>query len=320
VSFAAPWVLLALLVLPLLAVAYLIQQRRQTRGAGAFVSAPLVASVAPRRPRWRRHVPALLMALALVALIAAVAKPQHRVTVPVKGATVMLVNDVSDSMTSTDVKPSRLAAAQKAAISFTEKVTGKVAIGSVEFARRPTLLQSPSTDHALARQAVADLAPGGGGTAIGEALQTALQATKTAPKVGGKEPPAAIVLLSDGYSNVGVSPLTVAQAAKKAKVKIYTIAIGTSAGTMQLKKTNGSTETVPASVAPAQLRDIAQTSGGQFFSAPDQARAGTIYSQLARALGHQKLQRSDIALFTAIGLALAVFAAALSLWWFGALA
>jgi Ca-activated chloride channel family protein len=319
VSFAAPLVLLGLLVLPALAVWYILEQQRRSGAAGVFVSSPLIASVAPRRPGIRRHVPITIMAGALGVLIVGAARPQYRTTVPVKAASVMLTNDVSDSMTSTDVKPSRLAAAQKAAITFTDKVPSGIAVGSVKFARRPTLLQSPSTDHALAQAAVASLKPGGGGTAIGEAIETALAAIKSAPKVNAKTPPGAIVLLSDGTSNVGVSPIDAAKLAKQEHVKIYTIAIGTASGTMQELK-QGKTVTLPVPVNPTQLDEIAQASDGTFYRAADLATASTIYTNLAKQLGHKKVTKGLIGEFVGAGLLLLLVGGGLSVRWFGALA
>src|SRR5947207_3298417 len=115
----------------------------------------------------------LTFALALIALIIAAARPQHTVAVPVNGAAIMLANDVSSSMTATDVRPSRLHAAQAAAKEFVAGVPDSVEVGQMEFARRPILLQSPTTDHAQTQSAIAQLRPGGGGTAIGDTIHTA---------------------------------------------------------------------------------------------------------------------------------------------------
>jgi Ca-activated chloride channel family protein len=319
VSFATPPVLLGWLALPALAVWYVAAQRHRVQAGAAFVTDALTASVAPLRPGPRRHIPMLLMALALALLIAAAAKPQVRVTQTVTGAVVMLANDVSNSMTSTDVSPSRLGAAERAAISFTEKVPSSIAIGSIEFARRPTLLQSPSTDHSLARTAIRKLTPGGGGTAIGVTIETALAAIKSAPKIAGKKAPGAIVLLSDGTSNVGVSPSAAAQQAKKQKVKIYTIAIGTTHGT-EKDTFKGKTTDIPVPVNPSELKQIAQASGGSFYAAPDQTTAQAIYARLAQKLGHVKVQKSLIVEFAGAGLLLLLVGGGLSLRWFGALA
>src|SRR5947209_4480084 len=107
-SFAAPLVLVALIVVPLLSVWYAREHRRRTEAAGAFVTQPLRPSVAPRGPGWRRHAPMLVFLLAVAILILAAARPQRSVAVPVNDGAVMLVDDVSSSMASTDVAPSRL--------------------------------------------------------------------------------------------------------------------------------------------------------------------------------------------------------------------
>jgi Ca-activated chloride channel family protein len=312
VSFAAP------LVLPLLGAWYLREQDRRVHAARAFATEPLTPSVAPHRPGWRRHVPYALFALALAALIVAAARPRHNVSVPVKGATVMFANDVSDSMQATDVKPSRLGAAKRAALSFVNAVSPSIELGSIEFARDPVLLQPPTSDHQLTRAAIAGLAPGGGGTAIGEAILTALRAIATAPKIDGKHPPGAVILISDGTSNVGVSPIAVARAASQRHVKIYTVSIGTAAGTIKLKR-GGRDVTSAVPVNPTELAQIAATSGGQAFRAIDSAAAQTIYSHLAKRLGQRRVSRGLVAVFAGAGLVLLCAGLAVSLLWFGRL-
>ncbi|HET9720430.1 MAG TPA: VWA domain-containing protein [Solirubrobacteraceae bacterium] len=315
-SFSHPLVLLGLLAVPAAVGIYLREQRRRAGARRAFVSAPLGRSVAPRRPGWRRHPPVALLGLAAAALIVAVAQPFDRVLVPVKSATVMLVNDVSDSMKATDVLPSRLQAAKRAAERFATQAPRSVRVGQIGFARRPTLLQSPTTDHALAEQAIATLKPGGGGTAIGEALGAALSAIETAPKVGGRTPPGAVILLSDGTSNVGVSPLQVAAQARARHVPIYTVAIGTASGTITGR--HGNRILVP--VSPQQLAKIAADSGGRAFTAGSSAGASAIYAHLARKLGHTHVRRTLIAGLAGAALGLLLIASALSLLWFGRLA
>ncbi len=315
-SFASPLVLLGLLALPALAAVYVREQRARTVAQRAFVSQPLTASVVPRRPGLRRHVPVVLLALGVAALIAAAARPQRRVLVPVRSATVMLVNDVSASMQSTDVKPSRLRAAQRAASRFASVAPASVRVGQIEFARRPTLLQSPTSDHALTERAIAQLAPGGGGTAIGEAIETALTAIASVPKVDGRRPPGAIVLLSDGVSNVGVGPLAAAAQARSRHVRIYTIAIGTAGGTIRGR--DGTRIAVP--VDPSQLRAIALSSGGTAYTAADAVRVEAIYTHLARTLGHTHVNKALVAGLVGAALGLLLLAGALSLLWFARLA
>jgi Ca-activated chloride channel family protein len=316
VTFAHPLVLLGLLAVPALAALYAREQRHRALARQGFVSEPLTGSVAPRRPGWRRHLPVALLGLAGAALIGALAEPYHRVSVPVRSATVMLTNDVSASMQATDVRPSRLQAAQRAAERFAEEAPRTVGVGQIEFARHPTLLQSPSTDHALAVQAIAGLRPGGGGTAIGEAIDTALAAISTAAKVDGRRPPGAVILLSDGTSNVGVSPLQAAAQAKARHVPIYTIAIGTASGTIRGR--HGQRIAVP--VSPRELAAIAADSGGRAFTATSSAAASAIYAHLARTLGHTHVRRTLIASLAGAALGLLLIGGALSLLWFGGLA
>ena len=317
-SFAAPLVLLALLALPLLGIWYAAEQHRRTRAALAFASERLTASVAPRRPGWRRHAPQARVALALAALIVAAARPRHTVTVPVRAATVMFANDVSDSMQATDVRPSRLVAAKRAATSFLNVVTPGIAAGSVEFARHATVLQSPTTAHGLTRAALATLRPGGGGTAIGDALGLALGAITTAPKVGGRRPPGAIILISDGVSNFGSDPILAALQAHRDGVRIYTVSIGTAHGTVRLPR-GGREVTSAVPVDPGELRQIAAVSHGQAFRAADAAAVQRIYARLAKRLGQRRVQRGLIVPVAGAGLLLLGAGLALSLAWFGRL-
>jgi Ca-activated chloride channel homolog len=316
VSFSSPLVLVGLVAVPLLGVWYL-RQQRQRRAAAAAFAAPLMAeSVTPRRPGWRRHAPMLVFAIAIALLIAAAARPQRTVAVPVTSAAIMLANDISSSMSSTDVSPSRLGAAQKAASKFISELPGGAQVGLLEFARRPVLLQSPTTNHALAQGAIAGLRPGGGGTAIGEAITTALHTLATLPRKGGKRPPGAIVLLSDGASNVGPAPLAAARQAEADHVPIYTISLGTAHGTIPLKR-NGQTTTAPVPVSSQELAQIAQASGGRAYTAADSAKASAIYQHLAVELGHKKVKREMTADVAGGGLVLVLVGGALTLMWFG---
>ena len=314
-SFSSPFILVALVAVPVLALWYTAQQRRRRDIAATFAAPALTASVTPQRPGWRRHAPMLIFAIAIVVLIAAAARPQRTVAVPVNSAAIMLVNDISNSMGATDVSPSRLGAAQKAATKFVSGVPDSVKVGLVQFARRPVIVQSPTTDHALTKAAIAGLHPGGGGTAIGEAITTALHSITSLPKQGGKKVPGAIVLLSDGTSNVGPGPLAAAQQAKADHIPIYTISLGTASGTIPIKR-NGQTVNTPVPVSSQELAQIAQASGGKAYTAADSAKANAVYSHLAVQLGHKKVKRELTADLAGGGLVLLLTGGALSLLWF----
>src|SRR5207302_8306011 len=158
----------------------------------------------------------------------ALAKPEHTVAEPIERATIMLVTDHSRSMESDDVSPDRLAAAQKAANTFLDQVPSKVRVGIVAYSTAPDAVQTPTTDRSPVRQIINSQFPDGA-TATGNALTVALNAITqdTGPGTGGKRPPAAIVLLSDGKTTIGTDPVGVAEQAGKAKVPIYTVALGT---------------------------------------------------------------------------------------------
>jgi Ca-activated chloride channel homolog len=318
-SFSSPLVLLALVAIPLLIKWYAGEQRRRARAAQAFVTPALTPSLAPRRPGWRRHAPMLAFAIAIAVLIVAAARPQQTVAVPIDSAAVMLANDISDSMKATDISPSRLGAAQRADERFLGGVPSTVQVGLIQFARKPAVLQSPTTDHALTRAAVAQLRPGGGGTAIGDAIVTALRVLTNLPAQGGKRPPSAIVLLSDGASNVGTSAVAAALQAGARHIPIYTISLGTAHGTIPV--TRGSRTTIsPVPVDPQELGQIARSSGGRAFTAANSAGVSAVYAHLATQIGHKHVKRQLTASFAGGGLVLLLLGSAMSLSWFGRLA
>jgi Ca-activated chloride channel family protein len=317
-SFADPLVLLALLALPVLAWWYLGEQRRRTRGAAAFVAPALTPSVAPHSPRWRRHAPMAAFAIALAVLIAAAARPQRTVAVPLTNGAIMLANDVSSSMQATDVAPSRERAAERSAQRFLDRVPSEVQVGLMAFARTPTVLQSPTTDHALTRAALRRLPATSGGTAVGVAIQTAIKELRDLPRIAGKRRPAAIVLISDGASNVGVGPLGVARQAAADRMPVYTVAVGTARGTIPGRR-GGQRVTVPVPVSTTQLAEIARLSGGRTFTASDSGTLSAVYAHLAARLGHKHVKQEITAGFAGGGLVLLLLGSVLSLRWFGRL-
>jgi Ca-activated chloride channel homolog len=317
-SFAEPLVLLGLLGIPLLVWWYASQQHRRARAAAAFVAPKLSGSVVARRPGWRRHAPMLAFALALIVLVGAVARPQRSVAKPVTDGVVMLADDTSGSMQATDVAPSRLRAALRAARRFVNDVPSTVQVGLLEFARRTTTVQSPTTDHALAIRALSTVPSTSGGTAVGVALTTATNEIRSVPRVGGKRPPGAIVLISDGASNVGISPLQVARQDRAEHIPVYTISVGTPNGTITIRQ-GGKTTTAPVPVSREQLGEIASLSGGKTFTASDTAGLSAAYAHLAARLGKKHINEDITTSFAGLGLALLVLGSVMALRWFGRL-
>jgi Ca-activated chloride channel homolog len=316
-SFATPLVLLALIAIPLLVVWYVAQQRRREQAAAAFVTPLLSPSVAPEQPRWRRHLPMLAFAIALAVLIVAAARPQRVVAVPLTDGAVMLVNDVSSSMESKDVYPSRLGAAERAGENFLAKVPSTIRVGLIEFNQTPTLLQSPTTDHSLTRQALQQL-HATGHTAIGDALLAADHLLENLRTTGGKRVPGAIVLISDGYSTNGVDPITVARQSKTQHIPIYTVALGTTHGTIPIDR-RGKLVPVLVPPSPQALGQIATASGGKPYTVTDAGTLKAVYAHLAAELGHKHVKHEITASLAGGGLLLLLVGSALSLRWFGRL-
>jgi Ca-activated chloride channel family protein len=322
VSFGAPLVLLALIAVPLLALAYVRAERGRRAAASQFAAPALQPSVAPRRPGWRRHAPLALLALALAALVVAAARPQRTVAVPVERASIVLATDVSGSMTATDVQPNRLVAARRAAGRFIASVPRRVNVGVMAFNQVPRVLQSPTTDRRDVAAALARMAPGGG-TATGEAIAVATGVLNRAPGIGGKRPPAAIVLLSDGASTSGRDAVAAAQAAGRLKIPVYTVALGTPQGTITVPRPRSQgggarIERVPPD--PRSLAQIAQASGGKSFTAESSDGLSAVYRRLGSQLGHRDVKRQVTSAVAGGGLVLLLAGAAMSLGFFGRIA
>jgi Ca-activated chloride channel family protein len=318
VSFGTPLILVALAALPVAVYYYVGEERRRRAAARAFAADAMLPSVAPVRPGWRRHGPLVLYALALAALILAAARPKATVAVPVEHATIMLLNDVSGSMQATDVRPNRLTAAREAATAFVRKVPSGVRVGIIAFNQNPRTLQPPTNDHSALEAALQQL-KASGTTATGDALDAALSALQRQPGVNGKRPPSAIVLLSDGVSRRGQDPIAVAQQAARAKIPIYTVALGTPEGSIRVKQRGGGTKLVSVPPDPASMLAVARASRGRAFNAEDEGALSTVYKNLGHQLGTRRAKREITAAFVGGALLLLAAGGALSLSWFGRL-
>lgn len=312
-SFAAPGYLIALLVVPLALGAYAVVQRRRRRYAVRFPGVSTLAAVLTPAGRWRRHVPPVLFALALSALALALARPEATRAVAVERASVMLVTDVSGSMRATDVEPSRLAAAQRAARTFLSRVPDELRVGALSFSSAPVASQPPSQEREGVRTLIDSLVADGG-TATGEGLSDALDLLEDDDD--RRRPPAAIVLLSDGKTTLGRDPVEVAREAGRRKVPIYTVSLGTDAGTVQAGPL-GQTLAVPPD--PETLRRIARESGGRDFTVEDSEELGTIYERLGSQIGTRQEKREITPWFAAAGMVLLAGSALSSLRRFGRL-
>ena len=310
-SFQSPLLLIALLVVPLAAIAYRAHARRAERAVDEFAPAPVLPSVAPRRPGWRRHAPYALYALALAGLALAVARPEITVAVPDERASIVLVTDTSGSMQATDVAPSRLVAAREAGLSFLDDVPSEVRVGGVVFNHAIRSMEPPARDRATGRAQLERLRPRGG-SATGEALAGALGLVEGR---GARAAPAAIVLLSDGASTHGREPLPLADEAARRDIPIYTVALGTDSGTIEVETPSGTRER-PVPPDRETLRRLAAVSGGRYFEADDSPELSEVYERLGSQVGKRDEQRDVSAAFAGGGAVLLLAGGALSLHWF----
>jgi Ca-activated chloride channel family protein len=317
-SFSNPERLFLLLLVVGMAGAYVFIQRRRRHYAIRFTNLDLLASIAPTRPGWRRHVPAAGMALAAAGLLLGLAHPVAKVRVPKDFATVMLVLDTSASMEATDVDPTRLKAAVAAATSFVQDLPAGLQVGLVSFDRTTRVVATPTEDHASVERALARLATGPG-TATGDGIVAALDAIATsqaaatgqaAPTTGSTSTTApaakgsaAIVLLSDGATTVGRPAEQAAAEAAQQGIPVNTIAFGTSAGTVNVQ---GRAVNVPAD--PATMASVAETTGGKFFEAASSEQLRSVYEAIQQRVGYD-VERRDISMAFVGGSVVLLFAA-----------
>ena len=295
-SFQAPLALLCLIAVPLAILVHVSAQRRRRRYPVRFPALATLAAVVPSGPQWTRHVPFALFSVALAALALSLARPQHTVNVPVERASVVLVTDVSRSMSATDVSPTRLEAARRAAQNFLDNVPDELRVGLVSFSDIAQTLQTPTTDRDAVRNALETLQPLAG-TATGAGLRTALDDLKIRADTSARRPPAALVLLSDGSATDGQAADQVAAEARRLRVPIYTVALGTPDGTITLQ---GQVLRVPPD--PEALKRIASASGGEAFRAEDSDQLDAVYNRLGSQIGTKPEKREITAAFAGLAL------------------
>jgi Ca-activated chloride channel homolog len=305
-DFAAPLLLLGLALVPLALAAYVVAQRRRRRYAVRYTNVDVLASVAARAG-WARHVPALLALLALVALLVALARPQRTVAAEVQAATVVMVTDTSGSMLAKDIAPDRLTAAKNAGHALADKLPRDFRLGLISFGTRVSQLVEPTTDKARVKAAV-DSLKFSGKTAMGDGLALALDSARapvTDPTTGlPKRLPAAIVLLSDGASTVGQDPITVAERARKLKVPVYAVALGTQGGYLEHTAKNGSVSRSPVPPDTATLQEIARETRGRYYQAADAQQLTDIYRGLGTRFSTKKEKQEVTAAFAGGGFVL----------------
>ena len=307
-SVDAPIRLVALAIPIALLAWYAIARSRRSRTVVRFTSIELAEQVATG-PGWRRWITAGAGILGAIVLAVAFARPVVAVPIPQEQASLILAVDVSLSMGSADVEPSRIEAAQDAAARFTAIAPNDLNIGLVAFAGTALPVLAPDTDRRPLDTAIERLGLGQG-TAIGEAIFTSLDQLEAA--VPDADVPKAVVVLSDGETTVGRPDSEAAAAAVEAGVPVYTISFGTRSGTIDFRG-----ERIAVPVAPAPLLRIAETTGGQFFETANESDLSEILSQIGSEIAFETENRDVTDWFAAGGLGLVALAIAGSIRWFG---
>jgi Ca-activated chloride channel family protein len=313
-SFASPvWLLTLALVPAALAIYIVVRRRRATRYAVRFPAVSTLREVVAATPSWERHLPTALALGAVALLGVALARPRVTTRIPTGQANMMLVTDHSGSMAAQDVSPTRLAAAVAAANTFIDQLPSSVHVGAIGFGTTPDSVQGPSADHAQARSLENSLIANGG-TDTGDALQLALQLLQGA---NPKHAPAAIVLLSDGQANAGPDPVSISQEAKKDRIPIYTVALGTANGVLPSPDPLQPPQAVPPD--PQLMQAIARVSGGRAFNARSADELSSIYKKLGSQLSSVTRKKEITWWFAAGGVVLLIGAAVSSVRWSGRL-
>jgi Ca-activated chloride channel homolog len=352
-SFEKPlYLLFSLVVVAAAAAFWIVAERRRQKFTVKFTNLEVLASVAETRS-WKRYVPTALFALALVVLLVSLARPTVNRMVANERASVILVVDTSRSMQAEDVPPTRLGAAQEAINLFLKRVPDRLRVGLVVFAGEAQVATPPTSDHDLVQQSVDSIGEFAiyGGTAIGDALQTAVdlgkQSIDAPPESEGQTAAPApapssetrslaqaagcdekslvsILFLSDGAQTRGIlEPMEGAALAKEACFPVYTVALGTPEGTIQrgfgfgggFGQGGDPNELIPVPPDPETLRAIAETTGGQFTEARTPETLESAYKKLGSSLGREPGQSEITFILVAIAAVLLVAAGVLSALW-----
>jgi Ca-activated chloride channel family protein len=341
-TFLWPQLLWLLLLVPAIVGVYVLLLQRKKKAALRYASLSLLKEALGASQRFRRHVPPLLFLAALTLLLVAIARPAAIVTLPSQHETVILALDVSGSMRATDVKPSRIVAAQEAAKAFIHDQPKTTRIGIVSFAATASVVQSPTHSREDLVAAI-DRFNLQRGTAVGSGILVSLKMImpdvefdlrsynprgsprsipldakgpqdKPAPKPvpPGSYTSAAIILLTDGQTTTGPDPIEAARMAADRGVRVYTVGIGTAGG--EIIGAEGWSMRVR--LDEEALKNIATLTHAEYFYAGTATDLQKIYQSLNTRIFFEQKETEITALFAAAAAVLAFVAAFLSLLWF----
>jgi Ca-activated chloride channel family protein len=290
ITFANPlYLYLLLLLIPLIAW-YIYKLRRNQASLQISTAAPFESKKATSWKVYLRHVPFVLRMLAIAVLIVVLARPQSTNSwqqSTTEGIDIMMTMDISSSMLAQDLRPNRLEAAKDVASAF---IAGRPNdnIGLVVFSSE-SFTQCPlTTDHGVLLNLMNNIQSGmiEDGTAIGLGLANAVSRIKDS-----KAKSRVIILLTDGSNNAGeIAPVTAAGIAKTFGIRVYTIGVGTRGTAPYPFQTAFGVQyqNIPVDIDEPTLRQIASTTGGEYFRATDNSSLKRIYSEI------DKMEKSKI--------------------------
>jgi Ca-activated chloride channel family protein len=274
-------------------------------------------------------------------LVVSLARPQSVLSLPREEGTVILAFDVSGSMAATDLQPTRMAAAKAAAEAFVAQQPSSVVIGIVAFSDSGLAVQAPTNDQGAVLAAISRLAPERG-TSLGEGILASLEAialeesppatdyysirspspspspspTPTpTPVPAGTHTSAVIVLLTDGENNEAPDPAVAAQAAADRGIRIFTVGLGSPAGTT----VNLDGFQVHTQLNEPLLQQIASVTDGAYYRAEDAQQLRSIYAGLDTRLVVEPEKIEITGLFAGAGILLLAAGGVASLVWLGRL-
>jgi Ca-activated chloride channel family protein len=334
-SFIWPGMLVTLLLIPVLVVIYLRIQRRRQHFSATFGGLGLARAADDRPLNRRRSIPTVLFIAGLAILMLAMARPQAVVSLPKVEGSVILTFDVSGSMAADDMEPTRMEAAKTAAQDFIKSQPLSVQIGVVAFSDSGFSVQAPTNDQSAILAAVNRLAPERG-TSLANGIQVALNTIAAAnavpaprfysnatpqptptptPVPQGTYSSAVIVLFTDGENNENPNPLEAAQAAAERGVRIYTVGLGSPAGTTL--HVNGFT--VHTQLNEDLLKQISQISGGTYYNAESQEDLARIYDNITSQLVIKPEKTEITSILAGAGVLALLITGVFSLVWFNRL-
>lgn len=262
------WLVVGLLAAALLAIVYRALARRRTETDLEYSNIPFFLE-AVRSREWIVRLLEAMWIVALGCVVLAAAGPHLTIPVPIKDGSVFICIDTSGSMRSSDVTPTRAAAASAAARAFIAETPGGTRIGIIAFSGTASIVQPLSADHQLVSDSLDNLPQPDGPTAIGDALQLAAQ---NFPDRGHR----VVILITDGVNNSGSDPSAAAEWLGEHSIPVYTIGIGTPMGGL-IPGTNEE-----ATIDEQALRSYADQSGGAYARVENATQLHDALAQLGR--------------------------------------